>query len=195
MNPYPLPAATPFATRGSIQSLPARQRGAVLILALVMLLLLTFMGVAAMNTARMQEKMVGNLQDAQVAFEMAELALRAGENWLSAAGDPAASDSPGSGQIFAQGARDPGWWRDFDWDHDAVQAVNLNANLVRDGDGATSWYVRDEPRFVIGEVGTVRTDDAAADAASYVLYQVTALGFGGRENTQVVLESTYAIQR
>ena len=55
------------------------QRGAVLILSLVMLLALTFIGVASVSNSTLQERIVGGTRDQLVAFEAAEAALRVGE--------------------------------------------------------------------------------------------------------------------
>jgi Tfp pilus assembly protein PilX len=54
-------------------------RGAVLLVSLVMLLLLTVIGLAGMRMVQLEERMAGNLRDRQVAFQAAEAALRAGE--------------------------------------------------------------------------------------------------------------------
>ena len=55
------------------------ERGAVLLVSLVMLLLLTLIGLAGMRRAQLEERMAGNLRDRQMAFQAAEAALRAGE--------------------------------------------------------------------------------------------------------------------
>ena len=44
------------------------QRGAVLLVTLVMLLLLTLIGLAGMRLASLEERMAGNLRDRQIAF-------------------------------------------------------------------------------------------------------------------------------
>lgn len=59
-----------------------RQRGAVLIISLIFLLVLTLIGVSAMQGTTMQERMSANMQDRNVAFQASEAALRAGEDWL-----------------------------------------------------------------------------------------------------------------
>jgi len=51
---------------------PRRETGVALILALVMLFILTILGVAAMTTANLEEKMSGNIQEQTKAFEAAE---------------------------------------------------------------------------------------------------------------------------
>lgn len=55
------------------------ERGAVLLVSLVMLLLLTLIGLASMRMVQLEERMAGNLRDRQMAFQAAEAALRAGE--------------------------------------------------------------------------------------------------------------------
>ena len=55
------------------------QRGAVLVVALIMLLLLTIIGLASMRGTGLQESMAGNLRDGHLALQAAEAALRKGE--------------------------------------------------------------------------------------------------------------------
>lgn len=56
-----------------------RQRGAILIIALFMLLLLTIIGLSSMRGTMLQENMAGNLRDSSLALQAAEAALRRGE--------------------------------------------------------------------------------------------------------------------
>lgn len=53
------------------------QRGIALVVALILLLLITMVGLAAMRSTLMQQRMAGNLYDRQVALQNAEAALRA----------------------------------------------------------------------------------------------------------------------
>src|SRR6185295_18447636 len=62
--------------RGSI---PAHQRGAVLFVGLVFLVLLMLLAVTATNTSIMQERMTGGLRNSQLATSGAESALREAE--------------------------------------------------------------------------------------------------------------------
>lgn len=57
------------------QTLPPRQRGAALIIGLILLLILTVLGVSSMNTATMELAMAINSQQSQYAFQAAESAL------------------------------------------------------------------------------------------------------------------------
>lgn len=57
----------------------SRQRGAALYVAMIMLLLLTLIGVAAMQVASLQQRMATNFNDFSLAFQRAEGVLRQGE--------------------------------------------------------------------------------------------------------------------
>lgn len=60
------------------------QRGSVLLIALIMLLLLTMIGLASMRDTSLQEAMAGNTRDSSLALQAAEAALRKGEAAASA---------------------------------------------------------------------------------------------------------------
>ncbi|OMG66871.1 pilus assembly protein PilX [Stutzerimonas balearica] len=56
-----------------------KQRGAVLLISLIMLLLLTILGTTAMRDTNLQERMAGNMRDHNLAFQAAEAGLRFAE--------------------------------------------------------------------------------------------------------------------
>lgn len=60
-------------------SLPKAERGSVLIVALIMLLLLTIIGLSSMRGTSLQENMAGNMRDSDLAQQASEAALRKGE--------------------------------------------------------------------------------------------------------------------
>jgi len=57
---------------------PGGQRGVALVVALLLLIVITLVGLAAVRGTIMQQKMSSNLFDRQLAFQSAEAALRAG---------------------------------------------------------------------------------------------------------------------
>ena len=61
----------------------ARQRGATLVMALLILVLIMMIGIAALSTSNTQYKLAGNLQFEDSATNNAEAAIAAGEAWLS----------------------------------------------------------------------------------------------------------------
>lgn len=62
--------------------LPARQRGAVLFIALIMLIVITLLALTASSSSLMQERMVGGMRNQQLGSMGAESALRGSEAWL-----------------------------------------------------------------------------------------------------------------
>lgn len=61
-----------------------RQQGAVLVVSLLILLIMTIIGVTTMQTTSLEEKMAGNLLEQRLAFQTAETALRVAEGQLDA---------------------------------------------------------------------------------------------------------------
>jgi type IV pilus assembly protein PilX len=68
--------------------LPKTQTGVVLIVGLVLLLLLSLIGVTAMQSTALEEKMAGNSRDRNTAFQAAEAALQDAEDYLDSGAPP-----------------------------------------------------------------------------------------------------------
>ena len=95
-----------------VESSLRRERGAALVVALVFLLVMTVLGVTSMRTTTLQERMAGNLQDKNLAFQAAEAALREGEEFLQQATLPpfaGANGLLGSSPYRSTCATGPGW--------------------------------------------------------------------------------------
>lgn len=69
--------------RKTISHPPSNQKGATLIIALIILVLIMTLGIAAFNSSKVQFKLAGNLQFEEIAMNNAETAVAAAENWLS----------------------------------------------------------------------------------------------------------------
>lgn len=75
-RPLPLPEIIPAFPRRAISFNPSgSQRGTALIMSMVILMILTILGITAMGTASLEEKMSGNTQEATRAFQAAESGL------------------------------------------------------------------------------------------------------------------------
>jgi type IV pilus assembly protein PilX len=70
----------------------ASQRGAVLIVSLLFLVVLTMLGVTAMTSTTFEERMAGNARDAAVAMHAAESALGKARTWFPLGSTPAAGN-------------------------------------------------------------------------------------------------------
>jgi Tfp pilus assembly protein PilX len=80
-----------FEQRPVAPNMPAQQRGAVLFIALIMLLLLTLIGITAMQVTLLQERMAGGFRIQHQAFEAAENLLKSNRKDLN---DAANSSGP-----------------------------------------------------------------------------------------------------
>ncbi len=59
----------------SIHPSPHRQRGAVLVVSLILLVILTLLGMSVMNTSQLEERMAANVQEVNQSFHSAETGL------------------------------------------------------------------------------------------------------------------------
>lgn len=167
---------------------PARQRGAVLIVSLILLLVLTLIGVAGMQTTTMEERMAANTRDSNVSLQAAEAVLRDAEAFLDT-NLPPRGDFDGSDGLYFFGTtsmRAPAWD-----DANAFSAGNSRDYGGNDLDG-----VAEQPRYFVEELPRVRCpgSSAAAGTSEGALpraFRVTARGVGGNENTTTVLQSTF----
>ncbi len=69
--------------RTTLHSLRSRQRGATLVVALLILVLIMMIGITAVSTSNTQYKLAGNLQFEDSALNNAEAAVTAAEQWLA----------------------------------------------------------------------------------------------------------------
>ena len=165
-----------------------RERGAVLVTAMLLLLVLTVIGVTVMQMSRMQERMAGNSRDVNLAFQAAEGALRNGELYI---GDqdtrplPCANGDCDS-KVWVEGSADGAVAnKDAEWWEENGEAFDLE----------TIAGLAEEPQAVIEELGFVRTDGGVVmgqdppDGRDF--YQVTSRSTGGSGQAEVVLQSTF----
>lgn len=172
--------------------LPRRQRGAVLAISLIMLLLLTLIGVTAMQVTTMEERMAGNMLDLNRSFQASEAALRTGEDYLAPFTAEPATCSSSPCEIWAKQAitvdalpvdpstLDTAWW--------AANAQEYGDDGTVDIDG-----VAQDPRYVIEYHSLVKDSKTLGfgPPTGRVYYRVTARGVGGQESTETILQSTY----
>jgi type IV pilus assembly protein PilX len=190
-----------------------RQRGIALVVSLVMLILVLLLGVSAAQLSLQGEKAARSERDRSVAFLAAEDALKDAEHDIDGSSDPARRAAFATGDGFAEacgagaggssaglrvrapvGAA-PAW-----------QAVDLSGS--EDGGGCTSVHGAytgaamptgegflpfKKPRYLIERMECHQPgDDASAAAPPHYCYRVTALGFGARPETEVVLQSVFS---
>ncbi|KRT55382.1 pilus assembly PilX family protein [endosymbiont of Ridgeia piscesae] len=60
-----------------------QQRGAVLVLALMLLVIMTVLGISGIGNSVLEQRMAGNFHQSNTALQAAEVALRVAERWLT----------------------------------------------------------------------------------------------------------------
>lgn len=161
------------------------ERGSVLIVSLIFLLLLTIIGVGAMQSATLQERMAGSTKDSNTAFQAAEAALRSAEEYLSGA---TIGPFNGSAGLYVQctGGKTgtectiPVWS-----DRSSKGWVKRSGTLAG---------VSAQPEYIIQQMTTAdpSQDEVVGDTVNLgsglPFYRVIARGYGTSDNTMVVLQ-------
>ena len=184
---------TPFSTRqpgGAKQ-----QQGMALVISLLFLMAMTMVGVAGMQGTVLEEKMIGNLRDRNLAFSAAEAALRAGESLLPRERDLPDFNDTGIGGFYKDTTPNPPDWK-------IVWSTPEQTAAYSDHDDGRLAEIAHAPRFVIEEL-SFSTAEAATDGGGSLginpivpetvrrWYRVTARGTGMTENAVVILQSIY----
>ncbi len=166
-----------------------QQRGVALFLALVVLLIITILGVSGLQTTTLEERMAANARDRDMAFQAAEAALLDAERFLNNAvlGD----FNNGNGRYRLNAANRPIWHGDGRQVGNGVFVYSVNRPGTGNQATALAGVAR-QPEYFVEQYPAVFSSGGSleagvpADAMSF--YRVTARGFGGRENTVVVLQ-------
>lgn len=197
-----------------------RERGAVLIVALLFLVMLTMLGITAMTGTTMEERMAGNARDKSIAFQAAEAALRDARRDL---GEWAVAGYAGKRSL-------PTGW--------AVSIFNFGNNLVDGTCNSASAAVRGlclgnpskhgenahlpavpaghsftgapsvpygtftgapalegvamQPHYLIELFCLVRHDEGLSAAPNCNFFRITARGYGASPNSTVTLQEIIA---
>jgi type IV pilus assembly protein PilX len=167
-------------THTQISKSLASQRGAALIVALVMLLVMTVLGVTAARNTNLQERMAGNLRDSNLAFQAAEHALRDGERFLRGATLPPFAGADGL-LAMQDGAGFASFWYGYDW-----AGSSRTAASVPD--------VASDPLYVIEELPAVPVEGGSERFGALPdvgMYRLTARAVGGSADAVSILQTTY----
>lgn len=179
------------------------QKGAVLIVGLVLLLIMTLIGVSATTVTVFDEKLGSSLRDKDTSIQAAEAALSAGESWLKTnqhnkAQLAQARSSVGelvAGTVACTNNTQPLW--------DNANSVMLsNSEYDASHSGAESALI-EQPRFTRELVGREKISNLGSSGygqVSYMdTYRFTSRGAGraanslGTARSVTVLQSHYSI--
>lgn len=170
---------------GNYPSLKSRQQGAVLIVSLVILLILTLLGISSMQTTSMEERMAGNMRDRDLAFHAAEVALREGELALTGVVLPDFENTGGWYKAYYLNDNSI-TWENMAWS-DASKVIAATAQIDQ-VDSQPAYYLEELPTSVSSGESLV-VGFAPPPAAGN--FRVTARGVGSSGTATVILQSTF----
>ena len=166
----------------------SRQRGAILIVSLILLLVMTILALTVAQTSRVQERMAGNIRDSDLSFQAAEAGLRDAENFLwrqtaqpitcgTAPCDVYQEDSFDATDLRVQ---DESWWDENGKEYGVADTHEVTG-------------VQRDPRYVIEELGFTPFSLTVGKGvpSGRTFYRNTAHAFGGTKTAQTVVEDTF----
>lgn len=167
------------------------QQGVVLVVSLILLLVLTILGIAAIQSTSLEERMAGNQRAHQLAFEAAEAALRQGEQALNGLASLPPFDGsvlgyyPNSTDASGNPLTAGGDWQNWNWTKSIAYtgALGIGGNT-----GATASYYIEVFQYAPSAGQSL---DASAPVAGMQLYAITARGVSPDGKSVVILQSTY----
>ena len=166
-----------------------RQSGAVLIVSLLILVLLTLLGLTAIQASTVQERIAGNARSLDLAFQATEAALRAAERRLEQPSVPLTNGSVAGWYRWNNSVTPPTWRTPAIWED--TSKTRLTYALGAD----EGWNVASAPQYAIEELPPMPdvggSLDGSAAMSEDVMYRISARGFGGNTNSVVILQTTY----
>ncbi len=192
-------------------ALSARERGASLIVVMLILIIVSILGVGGAQIAMMAERGSRNDRDIQVAWQAAEAALMDAEFDIHGPGTAtrkALFTNMNNTNDFVSGCGSAGNSKGLCALVETGKPAWLVANFADDGTGAktvpfglftgrtfaagdTGVQPAKVPRYIIEPVADPLNRDKTFDKPPTYVYRVTAMGFGPREDIQAVAQILY----
>jgi type IV pilus assembly protein PilX len=173
-----------FNPRGRLPQSPRRQSGIALVVALILLVVMTLLGLGAMRSVTLEEKMAANTFDRSVSFQAAEAALREAESLLDIPSPPtpAAGSACSGGMCGAPAVTGTPRWLD------SAFTGWQSATAVASGPISVT------PEYFIEYLGDsfpCQPNDLTG-AVDCKRYRVTVRSNAGTDRAAVMLQSIYA---
>lgn len=182
----------------------SRECGAILVVSLIMLLLVTVLGLSTIGTTTMQEKMAANTRDKDLAFQAAELALKVAEKALEEEELTALDFTPECGNGLCSPhatSANVMRWEDPDicgsgediWSCDKSRTVGgADAVDLSNHSQAPQYFIEILADLDTGDHLNIGNIGDSVHSEEATVYRITAIGYGGSTTSQAVLQSTYA---
>lgn len=184
-----------------------RQRGVILVVALVMLLIMTGVGITVMSGATLQERLAGNNRQLATARINAESALRRGEQYLQELGIATGDDllalyinSEEAGHYYPMVPVGT-YLEKKSAGFEITDGEEWGSDNSREAALKDSALTARQPRFMLEYLGLYneeggklysldQQDKYQVDQYPFV-FRVTAIGYGNNENIYAILQSTW----
>lgn len=169
---------------------PTHQRGVVLIVALILLLVLTMIGVGVTQSTSLEERMAANNRDKDLAFQAAEGGLRNGESGLLQGIYTNFNNTNGE---YEFDPTQPSIWTTINWS-DSTKVIAYGGTPLTFG---PSQPLPQQPVFIVEELPPVPAPGQNLGATEYgdtptiQLFRITSLGTGGDTNSQAMLQTVF----
>ncbi|MCI0919551.1 hypothetical protein JNA64_20520 [Pseudomonas stutzeri] len=178
---------------------PYRERGATLLIALILLLVITVLAISSIREAALEERIVGNVRDQQAAFNGAESALREAETRLANSAGPPLPATPCAATLCVLPSPptsisflDWSWWQS-----NAITYQGATTDSTALGVASTprwqSAFIGFDPADSNGTVEVTDPDLRSKGVGPYY-YQVNAASQGRSTRTMTSLQSV-TVQR
>ena len=158
-----------------------KQKGSVLILSLIMLLLLTIIGIAEMSVNTTQTRIATNIVDQQIAFATAEAALNEATNNLIAGQYSSAQFMASANGLYLFNPNNPAIWTTIDWSN--------GASVIKSFKGSSNI----QAAYIIEQLPSIIKGGQNFNAPTQV-YRITARSTGASGSTVIILQTTVQIQ-
>jgi len=170
---------------------PIREKGVVLFMSLVMLLIITVLGLSSVQTTSLQERMARNSRDANLAFQSAEAAIKAAEAIVSNYVVGETFDGlvlSEVGLFFENDYNSIQNWVGFDWENGDFYTAD-----ALEGTAALPKYIVEVVKTVVAYDDTLNLNNIGQDTGSgrTHMYRITAYGTGGTSTAHVMIQSTF----
>ena len=159
-----------------------KQSGAVLVLGLTLVMILSVIVISSARTTVLQQKMSANLRDKELAFQSAESALNAGESYIrqTRQEELGGNFSNANGLFVFDNKRELD--QEIDWENlGAIEAQTLH-------------QVIEKPVYVIEELPEIEVEGNTLSIPRPVTnlhFRVTSKSKGGTQSSLSVLQSMY----
>jgi len=164
-----------------------KQTGFTLIMSLVLLVILTMLGLTSTQSTRTEIAMAGNMREADMAFQVAEIGLRSAEVYIEDSVSNTDFNDPDTG-LYGQTDDDPNYFLDASW-ATAQESGSVIANVLN------------QPKFIVKYLGDRSQNSVAMvniggygkeqPGETVSNFRTTSLGGGQTDSATRMVQSYY----